>query len=82
MVNFVKAFNRKKHNKLLTKLHYMGAPGWLVNIIKCFLEERILEVHYKGEKSGRKDMSGGSPQGTILDLFLFLVQINEAGFEK
>ena len=60
----------------------MGAPGWLVNIIKGFLEERKLEVHYKGEKSGRKDMPGGSPQGTILGLFLFLVQINEAGFEK
>ena len=27
-------------------------------------------------------MPGGSPQGTILCLFFFLVQINEAGFEK
>ena len=60
MVDFEKAFNRQNHNKLLTKLHYMGAPGWLVNIIKGFLEERKLEVHYKGKKSGRKDMPGGS----------------------
>ena len=27
-------------------------------------------------------MPGGSRQGTILGLFLFLVQINEAGFEE
>jgi hypothetical protein len=82
MVDFEKAFNRLNHNKLLSKLHDMGAPGWLVNIVKGFLEERKLEVHYKGEKSDSKDMPGGSPQGTILGLFLFLVQINGAGFEE
>ena len=39
-------------------------------------------VNYKGVKSGSKDMPGGSPQGTILGMFLFLVQINNAGFEE
>ena len=60
----------------------MGAPGWLLNIIMGFLQDRTLIVSYNGEKSGRKNMPGGSPQGTILGLFLFLVQINEAGFEE
>ena len=82
VVDFEKAFNRPNHNKLLTKLHDMGAPGWLLNIIKGFLEERTLVVSYKGERSGSKNMPGGSPQGTILGLFLFLVQINDAGFEE
>ena len=82
MVDFEKAFNRQNHNKLLAKLHDMGAPGWLLAIIKGFLEDRTLVVNYKGEKSGSKIMPGGSPQGTILGLFLFLVQINEAGFER
>ena len=84
MVDFEKAFNQQNHNKLLTKLHDMGAPGWLLNIIKGFLQERTLVVSYKGEKSGSKNMPGGSPQGTILRFcfVLFLVQINNAGFEE
>ena len=54
----------------------MGIPGWLLNIVKGFLEE----VMYKGKLSDSKNMPGGSPQGTILGLFLFLVQIDDAGF--
>ena len=58
----------------------MGVPGWLLRIIKGFLEERTLVVKYKGEKSETKEMPGGGPQGTILGLFLFLVMINDAGY--
>ena len=47
-----------------------------------FLEERTIIVTYKGENSNQKDMPGGGPQGTILGLFLFLIQINDAGFPK
>ena len=49
----------------------MGVPGWLLNIIKGFMEERTLVVSYKGENSEKKHMPGGGPQGTILGLFLF-----------
>ena len=82
MVDFEKAFNRQNHNKLLTKLHDMGVPGWLLNIVKGFLENRTLTVTYKGSQSEKKSMPGGGPQGTILGLFLFIVQINEAGFNE
>ena len=58
----------------------MGVPGWLLRIITGFLEEKTLVVKYKGEKSETKEMPGGSPQGTILGLFLFLVMINDAGY--
>ena len=47
MVDFEKAFNRQNHNKLITKLHDLGAPGWLLNVIKGFLEGRTLVVKYK-----------------------------------
>ena len=60
----------------------MGTPGWLLNIFKGFLEERSLKVMYKGKESDRKNMPGASPQGTSLGLFLFLVQINDTGFQE
>ena len=82
MIDFEKAFNRQNHYKLMAKLNDLGVPGWLLNIIKGFLEERTLIVNYKGQKSGSKDMPGGGPQGTILGMFLFLVLINDAGFPE
>ena len=31
MIDFEKAFIRQNHNKLITKLHDLGVPGWLLN---------------------------------------------------
>ena len=81
MVDFEKAFNWQNHNKLQTKLHDLGVPGWLLNIVKGFLENRTRIVSFKGEQSDSKKMPGGGPQGTVLGLFLFIVLINEAGFK-
>ena len=80
MVDFKKAFNRQNHNRLVTLLSDMGVPGWLLKIIIGFLSERELIVRYKGCESERKRLPGGSPQGTRLGMFLFLIMINFAGF--
>ena len=48
MVDFEKAFNRQNQIKVLTKLHDMGTPGCLLNIIKGFLHEKSFVVNYKG----------------------------------
>ena len=82
MIDFEKAFNRQNHHILLTKLHDMNVPGWLLNVVKGFLENRKLIVNYKGKDSTSKDMPGGGPQGTLLGLFLFLILINDAGFPQ
>ena len=81
MVDYEKAFNRQNHNILITKLNDMGVPGWLLTVVIGFLENRQLVVTFKGEQSKKKDMPGGGPQGTILGMFLFLILINDAGFE-
>ena len=39
-------------------------------------------MRWKGKNSGRKWLPGGSPQGTRLGLFLFLILINDAGYEN
>ena len=79
MVDFSKAFNRQDHNTLITILSDMGCPRWLLEIVIAFLSERELIVKYKGLNSERKSLPGGSPQGTRLGMFLFLVPINFAG---
>ena len=79
-VDFSKAFNRVNHNIVIELLSDLGVPGWLLNIVIGFLEDRELVVNHNGEASGRKSMPGGGPQGTLLGIFLLLILINEAGF--
>ena len=55
----------------------MDVPGWLLCIVMAFLSDRELIVTYKND---RKYLPGGSPQGTRLGMFLFLILINFAGY--
>ena len=82
LVDYSKAFNRANHNLIVTILSSMGVPGWLLRIVIGFLTNRELIVRYKGGSSGRKAMPGGTPQGTILGLFLFLIIVNSAGYQE
>ena len=81
MVDISKAFNRVNHNLLVTKLSDMGCPGWLLKVVIRFLTNRKMVVRHRGKQSNIKSLSGGGPQVTLLGLFLFLVLINNAGFE-
>ena len=82
MVDFRKAFNRQNHAILITLLGDMGVPGWLLNIVVGFLTERELILTYRGAQSGRKELPGGGPQGTVLGMFLFIILINAVGFQQ
>ena len=81
MVDFSKAFNRIDHNILVTKLSDLGVPGWLLKIVMAFLSDRRMIVRYQGRESTSKYVPGGGPQGTLLGLLLFLILINDLGFE-
>ena len=82
MVDFKKAFNRIDHNLLVTKLSDMGVPGWLLQLVIAFLTDRTMIVRFNGKQSSSKYLPGGGPQGTLLGLLLFLVLINDLGFEN
>ena len=81
MVDFNKAFNRLNHNIIITKLSDMNVPSWLLKLVMAFLKDRKMIVRFKGMQSDIKDLPAGAPQGTLLGLLLFLVLINDAGFE-
>ena len=80
-VDFQKAFDRQNHLILIKKLDALGVPGWLLSIIISFLQNRSMSVKYNGCMSSEKSLPGGSPQGTLLALLLFLVFINDIGFD-
>ena len=80
-VDFSKAFNRQNHNNLVTKLSDLGVPGWLLNIVMGFLSNRSMVFRYGGEISDKKPLPGGGPQGTLFGLLLFLILINDCGFD-
>ena len=81
LVDFSKAFNRQDHSILITKLSDLGVQGWLLRLVKSFLEDRKMIVRYKGMSSEAKNLPGGGPQGALLGLFLFIILINDVGFE-
>ena len=51
LIDFSKAFNRINHNTIIIKLADMSVPSWLLKIVMGFLENRTLQVRYKGEVS-------------------------------
>ena len=82
LIDFSKAFNRQNHNILITKLSDMGVPSWLLRLVMAFLEDRSMVVRYQGATSDPKKLPGGGPQGTLLGLLLFIILINDLGFEN
>ena len=82
LVDFSKAFNRQNHNIIIEILSDLGVPNWLLRLVASFLSKRELILRYKGKSSKRKSLPGGTPQGTKLGMFLFLILINFAGYKS
>ena len=75
IVDFAKAFNRQSHNRLIVIMHELGIPGWLLKLVASYLTNRTMVVNYNGHTSSEKDMNAGSPQGTLLGVLLFILQV-------
>ena len=53
----------------------LGLPGWLLKLIASYLSKRVMIVRFKGSESKEENMPGGSPQGTILGVVIFILQM-------
>ena len=82
MLDFSKAYNRQNHNILITKLSDLGVPGWLLNLVMRYLENREMLIGYRGQESSRRALPGGGPQGGLLGALLFIVLVSNCGISS
>ena len=79
LVDFSKAFNRIDHNVIVTILSDLNVPTCALRLIISYLSNRKMCVRYNGAESVEQEIPGGGPQGGLLIVLLFDLQVNLAG---
>ena len=79
LVDFSKAFNRIDHTILVSILADLNVPICALRIIVSYLSQRKMCVRYNGAVSDDQDIPGGGPQGGLLTVIFFNLQVNKAG---
>ena len=74
--DFAKAFDTVPHRRLLKKLEEYGVKNEVLLWVESFLKDRHQLVKVHGEKSEKKKVLSGVPQGIVFGL-LFLMYIND-----
>ena len=76
-VDFTKAFNTMSHTACLQKLYDHTASHQSMNMIHAFLSGRKMKIKTKKGFSTTRSLPGGSPQGTLLGNFLYIMTMDD-----
>ena len=76
-LDIAKAFDKVWHDGMIFKLTHNGISRNLLNLLRDFLNERKQRVILNEQFSTRKNVSAGTPQGSILAPLLFLIYTND-----
>ena len=79
LIDFSKGFNRMSPVILVTKLSDLNIPTCALRLIISYLSHRSMVTTFNGAVSSSQHLCGGGPQGSLLIVLLFCVQVNEAG---
>ena len=79
LIDFSKAFNRIDHNILVTILSDLNIPTCALRLVISYLTGRKMCVRYGGATSVEQKIPGGGPQGGLLTVIFFNLQVNLAG---
>lgn len=76
-LDFEKAYDMLWRNGLLSKLKKIGINGNMFAFVKDFVANRTFQVQVGNERSERKNLDNGTPQGSVISPILFLIMIND-----